>query len=104
MKTDETAATYIEAFDGADPILDQELLNLGNAALELLRNIRLAIDLGPNTPERRMAQMCQAFLLGKIYRVTRSTLTLVAWSRAGSDPPPSGAIRIHRGVALLPKA
>jgi hypothetical protein len=77
VKTDKSAPTYIEAFDGADPVLDQELLNLGNAALELLRNIRLAIDLGPNTTERRMAQMCQAFLLGKIHRVTRGTLTLV---------------------------
>lgn len=39
VKTDKTAPTYIEAFDGADPVLDQELLNLGNAALELMRKI-----------------------------------------------------------------
>jgi hypothetical protein len=77
VNTDKPAPTYIESFDGADPALDQELLDLGNAALELMRKMRLAIDLGPNTPERRMAQMCQAFLLGKLYRVTRSMLTLV---------------------------
>jgi hypothetical protein len=70
------APQYIEAFDGADPTEDEELLTLGNQALELLRKVRLAIDLGANSAERRMAQMCGAFFAGKIYRVTRAILTL----------------------------
>lgn len=72
-----TAPQYIELFDGADPTVDEELLALGNEALDMLRKMRLAIDLGANRPERRMAQMCEAFFAGKIYRVTRAILTLV---------------------------
>lgn len=71
------APRYLETIYGADPTVDEELLTLGNEALELLRKTRLAIDLGPNGPERRMAQMCQAFFAGKIYRVTRAMVTLI---------------------------
>src|ERR1700688_1115732 len=72
-----SAPQYIETFDGADPTVDEELLTLGNEALELLRKVRLEIHLGANGPERRMAKMCEASFAGKIYRVTRAILTLV---------------------------
>ncbi|HEX3462516.1 MAG TPA: DUF5677 domain-containing protein [Candidatus Elarobacter sp.] len=63
--------------DRVDDAVDAGILATGIAALELLADIRMAIDLRPNNKDRRMAQMCQAFFLGKIHRVSLAMLTLM---------------------------
>jgi len=63
--------------DHIDSAVDAGMLETGAVSLELIENIRASIDLLPNPPERRLAQMCQAFFVGKIHRVTRAMLTLI---------------------------
>ena len=63
--------------DRVDDSVDAGIIATGIEALRLIADIRMVIDLGPNGRDRRMAQMCQAFFLGKIHRVSLAMLTLM---------------------------
>jgi len=83
-------AAIASTLDYVDAAVDARMLETGAIALDLIEDIRASIDLLPNQPERRLAQMCQAFFVGKVHRITGAMLVLV---RHGQGEEATGLLR-----------